>query len=73
MGDRVETASACENPEALVEGTVPHYRHEVARAGALHLDAGGAPAGYGWGLLVLEAPTASPAYPFEHLEPEGEC
>ena len=46
---------------------------EVAAAGAVELHTGtdGAVAGYGWGLLPLEAPTDAPAFVFEHLPPEG--
>ena len=54
---------ACENPEGLVGGTVYHERGDVGRAGAVevHLAPDGTLAGYGAGLLPLDAPTEAPA------------
>lgn len=68
-------AFACENPRQLVGGTIYHDRRAVARAGAveLHLDADGLLAGYGWGLVLLDAPTDAPAFRFEHLPEGGSC
>lgn len=74
VGTSVRTTFACSNPRLEVGGTTYHDRDAVAAAGAveLHTAPEGGPAGYGWGLLLLDAPTDAPAFVFESLPPEGE-
>jgi hypothetical protein len=72
-GTVVQTYFYCGEFASMVE-----FQHDpvaVARAPVIeiHGQAGGGPAAYGKGLLVLDAPTDEPAYPFTHLNPDGSC
>lgn len=78
-GMRVQTSFACDQPHradengvVIVEpgGTTWRDAEPIAQAAVveIHAEAEGGPAGYGWGLLPLDAPTDESAFSFEYID-----
>lgn len=78
-GTRVQTTFACAHPNRVDEngvvivelgGTTWRDAGPVAQAAVveIHAEAEGGPAGFGWGLHLLDAPTEEPAFPFEYID-----
>jgi hypothetical protein len=75
---RVQTSFACAQPQRADENGVVivepgaswRDREPVAEAAVVEIHAGsdGEPAGFGWGMLLLDVPTDEPAFLFEFID-----